>query len=280
MGTLGDHGLPRVEHWVSGSGSQPRDTGEPGDLLGSTGLEPQLCCCHCEQVPACLCASVSPLLERLQPSVKAIFIHMSFPCMLSTEILLRPGDDIRWVANSRCNRWRPCLHKGDGSTLQLTVASGASGHIWVLKNSKKRANETPWVKPTQVRCRKPGGVTGVTAAGLWRLGCGAGGMLSPLPRHWCHPHPTHLAQGSSAASFFGGERLNGTGRQARSVPERASRGAEGDEPGPVVMPAGDRAQGVPRRTGQFLPPPHCQPGGRFLGSQSIVTAPAFENPSR
>lgn len=129
MGALGDHVLTRVEHWVSGSGNQLGDAGEPGDLLGSAGLEPQLCCCHCERVPAWLRASVSPLLERLQPSVKAIFIHMSFPPMLSTEILLRPGDDIRWVANSRCNRWRPCLRKGDGSILQLMVASGASGHI-------------------------------------------------------------------------------------------------------------------------------------------------------
>lgn len=62
-GHWGTLSSPRLQHWVPGSRYQLRDAGEPGGLLGSAGLEPQLCCCHCEQVPAGLCASVSPLLE-------------------------------------------------------------------------------------------------------------------------------------------------------------------------------------------------------------------------
>lgn len=79
-----------------------------------------------------------------------------------------------------------------------------SGCARLLKNSKKRANETPWVKPTRVRrCRTLGSIAGVTAAGLWQLGCRAGGVLSPLPRHRCHLHPARLARGSSATLFLG-----------------------------------------------------------------------------
>ena len=168
-------------------------------------------------------------------------------------------------------RQRPAAHGG----------TRGSGRTRVLKNSKKRANETPWAKPTRVRMCWYAGQhhrhhrSRAVAAGVRCWWDSVPSPASPVP-------PASRAPGTRLCRclFLRGERLNGRGRRARSVPGRASRGAEGDELGPAAMPAGDRAQGVPRRTGQWPPPHRCQPGGRFLGSQSIVTAPAFENRSR
>jgi len=63
-GTLSSLGL---EYRVLGGRYHLGGAGEPGALLGTAGLEPQLCCCHSEQVPAWLRASVSPLSEDFSP---------------------------------------------------------------------------------------------------------------------------------------------------------------------------------------------------------------------